>query len=165
MFPEMKQRLPPRLRPTLLEPSATMRKRFGIFTETRRWSRRWLFIAVLGCLLFFQLMYSYSIRQTDGSTTDWYQARWSVREQAKQAARISNETSCRALAGKFEEPYSDLYMGQPLDMDGPMYALYRWDSTITKAQLRWQRNLTENRQMPDNTRIFFKVKDSLLFRS
>lgn len=44
-----------------------------------------------------------------------------------------------------------------------MHAFYHWEGPITKKHLAFQRNLTENRQMPDNTRILFKVKDSMLY--
>eukprot|EP00210_Caulerpa_lentillifera_P007363 g7038.t1 len=159
----MKKRTLPSSRPTLLEPSSTMQKRIGFITESPRLSRRWLFAAVLGLIVLIQLLYSYSFRQTDDATADWYQARRSVRDQARQDAKTTIERTCHELADKFDEPYSELYMDRKLDLEGPMYALYRWDTKITKSQLSWQRNLTENRNMPHNTRIFFKVKDSLLY--
>lgn len=74
-----------------------------------------------------------------------------------------SDTDCLKLAQEYPEPYTLRYEKLRIDLDGPMYATYRWSKPITKKQIDWQRNLTENRRIPGNTRVFFKVMDSVLY--
>ena len=66
--------------------------------------------------------------------------------------------TCMELARNFPEPYTEEYANQRIDLDGPMYAYYRWKRSIHKAEIEAQKTA----KVPD-CRIVFKVMGGSLY--
>eukprot|EP00210_Caulerpa_lentillifera_P004356 g4154.t1 len=67
---------------------------------------------------------------------------------------------CIRILKKYPEPYLNHSTKKTIDLDGPVYATYNWTRPITQDQINEQRNLSKSR---GNTRVIFKVKDSVLY--
>jgi len=149
----------------LLPSDTSLRRRFASLGDYRRpeWKPMVFFLCVL-------IVFVWNLRAlwaSNRGTKQHFYAYNPIREKMRQhvlsALKDSNATDCATLATQYSEPWAPRNKKMKIDLQGPMHALYRWEGKITKQQLAFQRNLTENRNMPDNTRILFKVKDSTLY--
>eukprot|EP00210_Caulerpa_lentillifera_P005987 g5722.t1 len=149
----------------LLPAETSLRRRLPLVGDYRRpeWKAMMFFVFVL-------VIFSWNLRalwSTSRGTTKRIFTYNAVRQKMKDyvlsSLKDSNATDCAVLAAKYPEPWTPPTKKMKIDLRGTMHAYYRWDGEITQKQLNFQRNLTENRKMPDNTRILFKVKDSRLY--
>eukprot|EP00210_Caulerpa_lentillifera_P004376 g4174.t1 len=72
----------------------------------------------------------------------------------------NSEEDCARISKRYPEPYTSSSEKKTIDLDGPVYATYKWTRPITQEQIDEQRNLSNSR---GNTRVIFKVKDSVLY--
>eukprot|EP00210_Caulerpa_lentillifera_P004373 g4171.t1 len=75
----------------------------------------------------------------------------------------SSTDECLEISQKYPESYSAHSKKRTINLEGPVYATYIWTQPITKDLIDIQRNRSGNSSIPGNTRVLFKVKDSVLY--
>lgn len=78
-------------------------------------------------------------------------------------AFAASEEECVSMARKYPEPHTPNALKKKIDLNGPVYATYKWTKPITKELIDIQRNRVGQQRIPGNTRILFKIKDSVLY--
>lgn len=74
-----------------------------------------------------------------------------------------SEEECVTMARKYPEPHTPNAHKKKIDLNGPVYATYKWTKPITKELIDIQRNRVGENKIPGNTRVLFKIKDSVLY--
>eukprot|EP00210_Caulerpa_lentillifera_P004374 g4172.t1 len=67
---------------------------------------------------------------------------------------------CVSISKRYPEPYSNHSTKKTIDLDGPVYATYKWTGIITQDQIDEQRNQSKAQK---KRRVILKVKDSVLY--
>eukprot|EP00210_Caulerpa_lentillifera_P002955 g2822.t1 len=74
-----------------------------------------------------------------------------------------NDADCLSLIRNYSESYNPQISRQTIDLQGPVYASYKWSRPMKKAQIDLQKNRTGEKEIAGNCRVIYKIKDSVLY--